>query len=342
MSSFSKLKNSLFLKITLIMGVLSLIVIIAFIFILIIALQQNSLQHQANKAPSMRGIIVILGVITVSMVILYFYIKKQLSPIKFLNKGALAIAKGNFDIQLPVNNQDELAELTTSFNRMAKEVRTMIEARERLLTDVSHEIRTPLTRLRLASEFLPETHKQDIIDEVIILDRLTQELLLSNQLKRGFEILNIKKNDLLQTLQKTISLFDLDISQKITIHNLLTTTAFSFDENRLHIILKNILENAVKYSPIESLMITIELRSNSQSFYITIIDNGDGIPETDLPHVFEPFYRVDTSRASNSNSFGLGLNLCKKIVEAHNGTISIKNNAPITTGISVTLEFPVV
>ncbi len=110
------------------------------------------------------------------------------------------------------------------------------------------------------------------------------------------------------------------------------------DAKRVVTVLENVLDNAVKCSLPKSKPIEISLRTDAEAAVITIMDDGTGLPEKDLPLLFEPFYRVDRSRSKETGGYGLGLSLCKKIMEAHAGHIRISNNEH--QGVTVTLEFP--
>jgi signal transduction histidine kinase len=102
-------------------------------------------------------------------------------------------------------------------------------------------------------------------------------------------------------------------------------------------VLKNILENALKYSQPDSQPIEIELKSTTENIIVEIRDDGIGVPAEHLPYLFEPFYRVDKSRSKKTGGYGLGLSLCKKIMEAHGGSIEVINRKP--RGMIVKLTF---
>ncbi len=109
------------------------------------------------------------------------------------------------------------------------------------------------------------------------------------------------------------------------------------DSEPIRIVLKNILDNAFKYSRADSNPIEISIRVDNDSTINKIIDDGPGIPEEDIPQLFEPFYRVDRSRSKMTGGYGLGLSHCNKIMNAHGGTIEISNNKD--RGVTVTLSF---
>ena len=109
------------------------------------------------------------------------------------------------------------------------------------------------------------------------------------------------------------------------------------DLNRIRTVLKNILENAVKYSKPESQPVEIAVDGEEKSVVIRIRDYGSGIPKEELPYLFEPFYRTDKSRSKDTGGYGLGMSLCKKIMEAHGGKIEI--HSEVNVGTTVVLRF---
>ena len=109
------------------------------------------------------------------------------------------------------------------------------------------------------------------------------------------------------------------------------------DSERIRIVFKNLLDNAFKYSRADSNPVEISIRADNDVTIVKIIDDGPGIPEEDIPQLFEPFYRVDRSRSKKTGGYGLGLSLSKKIMDAHGGKIEISNNED--RGVTVTLSF---
>jgi signal transduction histidine kinase len=106
------------------------------------------------------------------------------------------------------------------------------------------------------------------------------------------------------------------------------------------LVLKNVIENAFKYSDKKSRAVELRIESGNRFARIFVSDNGIGIPPEEIPYVFEPFYRIDRSRSKKIGGYGLGLSICKTIIQAHVGTISIANNR--TRGVTVIIELPII
>jgi len=114
--------------------------------------------------------------------------------------------------------------------------------------------------------------------------------------------------------------------------------ALDMDRERIKTVLRNLLENARKFSLADSRPIEIGLEDKGDAVLVRVSDDGPGIPESDLGNLFEPFYRVDRSRSRKTGGYGLGLSICKRIMEAHGGSIAVTNNAG--RGASFVLELP--
>ena len=235
----------------------------------------------------------------------YWMLRKLLNPIQTLKQGVIKVGEGHLDTQLPVRNKDELGQLTDHFNQMISRVKEMLHSKERLLLDVSHELRTPLTRMKVAMEFLPDSkHKLSINEDINSLDTMLTELLESARLESSFGKLNLVQLNLNQVIQNVISGFtNQPVNIKLTSKQ--EDISANIDQMRLEIVVKNLINNAIKYTR-NDLPIDIELQKTSNEVLITVADHGEGIPESELPFLFEPFYRVDKSRSKKTGGFGLG------------------------------------
>ncbi|MBN1500453.1 MAG: HAMP domain-containing histidine kinase [Spirochaetes bacterium] len=262
--------------------------------------------------------------ISIVIVLTFLYIKSLLKPLKDLNNGIEKISSGNLNYEVPVYRKDELGFLAESFNNMNSKIKTMINSKEQLLFDVSHELRTPLTRIKLALALMNETNfSKSISDDVDELEIMINEILetaRAGQYEEKLELEQYKLSDLVKTALKYLKIkksqFELIINNDFEI---------PADRKKMITVLKNIIENSEKYSNTEKFPITIIIETKENQNICSISDKGVGIPEKDLKYVFEPFYRVDKARTSKKGGFGLGLHLCKKIIDLHNFKIQIQS-----------------
>ncbi len=281
--------------------------------------------------------IILLLLLTVIFVAVYLVIRRILRPVKLLSKSVHEIAAGNLDYQASVRSRDELGELTESFNDMKNSLKNMLKSKERLLRDVSHELRSPLTRIKVAIEFIENTNlRKTIEEEVDEMEQMIAEILETERL--AYLGGNLKAEDI-----DVIPLIN-EISDELNIKRAALKVTDSGrpmmlkgDRKWIKIIIRNVLDNAVKYSNADAYPVEIVLSESGDTRSIEIRDHGAGIEEKNLPYVFEPFYRADGSRSRKTGGYGLGLSICKKVIEAHGGSIDIKSRAG--EGTSIILKF---
>jgi signal transduction histidine kinase len=270
----------------------------------------------------------------------YFVVRHTLKPIKWLTKGVNQVREGNLNHQIPIGKKDELGRLTEAFNDMIKRVREMIKARDQLLLDVSHELRSPMTRIKVALEFLQEGHKKnDVLSDLAEIEAKISEIIETERLKDGFGKLNIKEASIGEIIELVANEFNGRFPEiKITPYS--EKIILKIDVERIKTIIRNVLENAIKFSKLESKPIEVSFTKAKNTVNVNISDDGTGVPNEDIPYLFEPFYRVDRSRSKQSGGYGLGLSLCKKIMEAHGGEIEFLNNTE--GGSTVLLKFVII
>jgi len=209
---------------------------------------------------------------------------------------------------------------------MSESIREMLTAREQLLLDVSHELRSPLTRMKVALEFIPENSSQDSLQsDVQEMEQMVTEILETARLKSEYGKLDRMDTDLVTLIEKTCLIFE-GKPPGISFENSLEKCVANVDVEQIQTVLKNILANAHKYSTPENEPIKVCLSRDDSGIQLEIQDYGQGIPDEEMDLIFEPFYRVDKSRNKKTGGYGLGLSLCKTIIEAHGGTIFVKSS----------------
>lgn len=284
-------------------------------------------------------IIVLLLFLTVILVGAYLAIRRILKPISILTGGVKQVSEGNFDYRVDSRRSDELGELAKAFNLMAARIGEMLHTRERLLLDVSHEFRSPITRMKVALEFLPKSKaRENIREDILELEKMVSEILETARLKTEYGHLILNNIDL-GKLIKEVANFFVNMLPGIHLKEMPSEVILEIDEDRVKSVLRNIISNAVKYSANSKKPVSVWIEQENAFTVINIRDFGPGIPAEELPHVFEPFYRIDKSRSKSTGGYGLGLSLCKTIMEAHGGKIEIQSSSE--KGTKVSLFFPV-
>ncbi len=254
-----------------------------------------------------------LGIMGAVIVTAHLTLRRLLRPLRTLGDGVARLSEGQLDVVLPNPTRDEFGALTDAFNNMVGRVRERVRARDQLLLDVSHELRSPLTRLRVALELLPDDqNRRHMRSDVAEMELMIAELLELERLRDG-RGLKLAKHDLVAIARE----FGVPV----------TTSSpelfVEIDAEKMRTVIRNLLDNAQKYAS----NATIELSSTDDAVILRVRDDGPGIPEADLANLFEPFFRVDRSRTKTTAGYGLGLSICKRIVEAHGGTIEASNHA---------------
>lgn len=281
----------------------------------------------------------LLVIVTLVFFGTHYFIRRTLKPIRWLRQGVDQISGGNLDVRIPVKKRDELGRLTEAFNDMARRIKEMLKARDQLLLDVSHELRSPLTRIKVALEFIEESKKKRrIATDIAEIEAMITEILESERLIDGRGKLERRSTDLVQLIDDVVEEYK-DRSPGVVIVSQPQALEWPVDSERVRIVLKNILDNAVKHSRPDSRNTELSITEDRDTAIICIKDDGVGISEEQIPYLFEPFYRVDRSRSRETGGYGLGLHLCKRIMDAHQGRIEIQSN-PTGPGITVSLFFP--
>ena len=224
----------------------------------------------------------------------------------------------------------------------------MDERRKKFVSNVSHELRTPMTSMKIVSdtllsapnwdesvyrEFMKDINTEvdrlnNIIDSLLYLVRVEKDDL---ELDLNMTYLNYLVEWVIKTLKPIAEKKDIRIS--MISHN---KVQIQLDQEKMQQCLLNIIGNAVKYTP-EGGSVTIELSENREIVVIKITDTGIGIPEKDLPFIFDRFYRVDEARARKTGGTGLGLAISQQIVMLHQGTIEVDSNLGEGTTVSIKL-----
>jgi signal transduction histidine kinase len=290
-----------------------------------------------------------LVILIVSLVLggAFLIIRKLLSPLKGLSAAVERLGQGELGHQVPVCGHDEFGELARSFNTMSSRLAALVKAREQLLLDVSHELRSPLTRIKVALELAPAgTDTEGIAEDIREMETMIAEILEAARLDSVHGKLNLENLDIHELVLETVNEANNQTPgvHLVNSHSQLTRPGkvllVKMDRVRVRKVMANVLENAMKFSQDQNIPVEVTIEEDETSVIVRFKDRGIGIPEQEIPMLFEPFYRVDRSRSRDTGGYGLGLSLCKRIMEAHGGTISVSSQAG--SGTVVSLVFPLV
>lgn len=268
----------------------------------------------------------------------FFAIRYILRPVKWLNTGVQEVGRGNLKHRVPLKNSDELRDLAAAFNDMTARIEDMLQTKDQLLMDISHELRTPITRMKVALEFLPESRaRQSLQADMIEMEKMVSGILETARLRHKYAELKKQPADLGALLKQTAAAFENQLPE-IKMVDFPSEVNVKVDPEQIKTVFENVLNNAIKFSRPESDPIRVTCQRQGSHAVIRIADKGIGIPQAELAHIFEPFYRVDKSRSKDTGGYGLGLSLCKTIMEAHAGKIEVQSR--LKEGTTVLLFFP--
>ena len=224
--------------------------------------------------------------------------------------------------------------------------------RKEFVANVSHELRTPLTSIKSYTETLLDGDIDDrelsvkflkvINSEADRMTRLVKDLLQLSRLDNKQMKWNMKEISIVNLVKYTVNKMQIEAKNKghtLVCHVIGDIPDIIGDKDRLEQVIVNIISNAIKYTQ-EDGNISVYIGKNYSEVYVKVTDNGVGIPEEDLPRIFERFYRVDKARSREMGGTGLGLSIAREIVEAHGGNISI--NSEYGKGTEVLIKIPFV
>jgi signal transduction histidine kinase len=275
------------------------------------------------------GLLFLVGVVYAVQV-------SQLRPLRWLKEGVDKVSEGDLTTRVPVVRMDEIGQVGRAFNHMTGRVEQMLNDHDRLMADVSHELRSPLARMKVALEMMPEGDKRDqIAADIREMEALTAALLERERIKNRASHLQTEAFDLVALVRDVVAIFNAD-GPGVILSAAPDTLQTEADRALIKVLLQNLVDNAVKFSLDDSAAIEVRINSDDAIVTITVEDDGPGIPEEQADKVLEPFVKLDPSRG-HGNGYGLGLNLCQRIVQAHSGEINIERRQPRGTSISIKL-----
>ena len=299
-------------------------------------------------------------VIDVIAIVMWFWIYKRiLVPLDKMRIATKKIADGNFDYELDEKDFVEIPFLYNDFEKMRIKLKENEEekilsenAARELVSNISHDLKTPLTAIRgyvegildgvasspqkvrdyLTTIYNKTNDMTKLIDELLYYSRVS-----GNELSYNFEKTNVKEffDDYVKDLYLELDTIRINFSYSANVD---ADTMIDIDREQIKRALNNIVANAVKYMDKEDPEIHFRVKENMDAINIRISDNGIGIDEKDLPHIFERFYRSDASRNTKLGGSGIGLSIVKKVIENHEGSVVAISKSGVGTDIDIVLK----
>lgn len=279
----------------------------------------------------------IAGFILLILILSFLTIRWMMSPMKVIIQGVNKISTGDLKYRIQTRHTDEFQLIAEAFNNMADGLEKMIVSKERLLRDVSHELRSPLTRVGVAADLMKDDAlKESVKEDLRKMEGLVSEILESYRLKEGATSLRKSPTPLKELIEAVVADYE-STSPGVKAVNL-PDVVLNVDGMQIERVLRNLIENSIKYAKPDSKATTVTLEKDRQHWVLKVKDDGIGISKQDLPHIFEPFYRADTVRSPGTSGFGLGLSIAHSIAIAHDGELSVSSQQG--KGAEFTLKLP--
>ena len=270
---------------------------------------------------------------------LHFFVFRPLSKI---TEAAKQYALGNLDYEIQINTQDEIGYLSASLNYMSDQLKDMNDYQKKFIANVSHDFRSPLTSIKgyitaIADGTIPpelyDKYLNIILFETDRLTNLTQDLLTLNEFDTKELLLDKTHFDLHEVIRQTAATFEGTCTNKrISIELLFVSKSLSVfaDKPKIQQVLYNLIDNAIKFSPNDS-VVSIETSEKNETVFVSVKDQGIGIPKKSLNQIWERFYKTDNSRGKDKKGTGLGLAIVKEIIKAHGENINVISTEDVGT-----------
>lgn len=274
------------------------------------------------------------GLFLIIIISIYFLSSKIVTPLILLKNKVSEVGKGNYPSKINITSNDEVGVLVDSFNLMSEKLKRKDEQEKNIFRNITHELKSPITSISGYAQILSEDNFKDEEFKAIAIKRIVLECNRMNELVgtlldiskqiSDLEDYSFENVDLKYILNNVVQANLLRIKEKsLEIINEANDISIKGNKQYLYILVNNLVENAVKYSNNNS-KIVIELKELNEYIIFSILSEGKSIPFEKKESIFEPFVKVDGISKNKKNSHGLGLYICKNIVEAHNGKIEVE------------------
>jgi len=286
--------------------------------------------------------------LVVSAIVCLLLAHSLTKPIVQLRETASKLASGRLEARVGARvakRDDEIGQLGCEFDRMASQIEALVQSQKQLLRDISHDLRSPLQRLRTALELArrggaTQPAQLDRIErEAVRINSFVEQLLTLARLESTETAPNMEPLSLSGLAERVVA--DARLEAERAGCELALTTLGPYlirgNSDALTSALENIVRNGIQHAA-GGKLIEIGLHGETDHAVLSVRDHGPGVPNAELPRVFEPFYRVDAARSSSTGGSGLGLAIAARVVALHGGSITAQNAAP--SGLLITVRLP--
>ena len=302
----------------------------------VMATTTNSDMDELLEAMIRTMVMSSLWLMLAALIAVYFITERLVSPLRSMSRAVKEFAGGHFDVRVPENGNDEVAELAVAFNNMASTLQHSEETRRLFLANVSHDLRTPMTTISgfidmilqgtIPKEMVP--HYLEVIrSEILRLSRLVSSLLDLTKIEAGERKFNKVPMDICEMGRQIIIASEQRLEEKqldVQFDADRDNMYVNADVDAIHQVLYNLCDNAIKFSKPGGKYV-LSVHENGGKVTVSVYNEGDGIAPEDLPYVFDRFYKSDKSRGLDKTGTGLGLYISRTIIEAHDEQIRVES-----------------
>ncbi|MDD6050701.1 MAG: HAMP domain-containing sensor histidine kinase [Clostridiales bacterium] len=302
----------------------------------------------AIQAVERQLMTVFIAVAAAALIAALIFALTLTAPIKALTTTIRRMGRGDLSARVNVHASGELKALADSYNAMAEKIEHFDQSRSQFVQNASHELKTPLATMKLLLENLiyqPDMPSelraefmQDMNHEIDRLSGIITDLLTLTQMDGQTAALKLDNIDLSALCEETLHALHpaADKANVKLCGDIEESVALPGDESKLSQVVYNLIDNAIKYTG-EGGEVTVTLRADSRAATLEVKDNGIGIPEEDVKHIFDRFYRVDKARSRATGGTGLGLSIVRQMVQLHGGEVHVASTAGQGSVFTVTL-----
>jgi two-component system, OmpR family, sensor histidine kinase BaeS len=310
----------------------------------------KDLPHPIRLAVDVVNPILIVSIVAglLTLVLGVLLMRRIVNPLAEVIAAAESVSSGNLKTRIKIRkSQDDLASLVAHFNHMTETLERNDNERRALLADIAHELRTPLSVLRGRLEgimdgvYTPnEANIAQALEETYLLERLVEDLRLLTLAEARQLHFELKETNLVDLLEKVVTIFKPQAASKsvsLTLHTEDPEIKVMVDSQRIEQVIGNLIGNSLRYVSGNG-KINLEVNKKESLVEVKIFDNGPGVPDEELPLIFDRFWRSEKSRARVTGGAGLGLAISKQLVEAQGGQIKAANRPE--GGLEITITLP--
>lgn len=314
----------------------------------VIHMESAAITKQASQLLNISWL-ELLFLLLLSLIILIFFTEIVYIPLRRITRATEQYASGNMHYQFTVDSEDEMGYLAASLNYMASEIARQEDDQKKFIANVSHDFRSPLTSIRgflvaMLDGTIPaelyEKYLRIVLNETDRLKKLTDGLLTLNNLNTKGMLLSVSDFDINETIRSVSASFEQICREKnVRIRLILYGDELyvEADRDKIQQVLYNLVDNAIKFSR-SSGDVQIETTERHRKIFVSVKDNGIGIPKDDQKFIFDRFYKTDLSRGKDKKGTGLGLSIAREIIRAHGENINVISTEGVGSEFIFTLQ----